>query len=135
MLTLSTYSTSFSFCSWCSWTKWGGWVNVSFYIFVFGVNQMEWEKEVSLGFSFVTPGFWEVLLPPIMNWYCRVFAVLWVFVVLCNVFKPVVVGFCSIRGLCYSDWWVWDLKKLAQFQGIEMSPGFFQDFLGGYIKP
>ena len=25
--------------------------------------------------------------------------------------------------------WVWDLRPLAQFQGSEMSPGLFQDFM------
>ena len=30
---------------------------------------------------------------------------------------------------------VWDLITLAQFQGCEMSPGLFQDFMDGYIKP
>ena len=28
-----------------------------------------------------------------------------------------------------------DLRTLAQFQGSEMSPGLFQDFMDGYIKP
>ena len=30
---------------------------------------------------------------------------------------------------------VCDLITLAQFQGCEMSPGLFQDFMDGYIKP
>ena len=30
---------------------------------------------------------------------------------------------------------MWDLITLAQFQGSEMSPGLFQDFMDGYIKP
>ena len=30
--------------------------------------------------------------------------------------------------------WVMDLIALAQFQGSEMSPGLFQDFMDGYIK-
>ena len=29
---------------------------------------------------------------------------------------------------------MWDLKTLAQFQGIEMSPGMFEDFMDGYKK-
>ena len=29
---------------------------------------------------------------------------------------------------------MWDLRTLAQFQGNEMSPGLFQDFLDGYIR-
>ena len=45
-----------------------------------------------------------------------------------------VVGFCSIGGWCYSEWWVWGLRTLAKFQGNEMSPGLFQDFMDGYIK-
>ena len=28
-----------------------------------------------------------------------------------------------------------DLMTLAQFQGSEMYPGSFQDFMEGYIKP
>ena len=35
---------------------------------------------------------------------------------------------------CYSGWWVWDLRTIAQFQGSEMSPGLFQDFMDWYIK-
>ena len=27
--------------------------------------------------------------------------------------KAMVVGFCSTGDLCYSDWWVWDLRILA----------------------
>ena len=30
---------------------------------------------------------------------------------------------------------MWDLITLAQFHGSEMSPGLFQDFMDGYIKP
>ena len=45
-----------------------------------------------------------------------------------------VVGFCSTWGWCYSGWWVWDLRILAQFQGNKMSPGLFQGFMDGYIK-
>ena len=30
---------------------------------------------------------------------------------------------------------MWDLITLAQFPGSEMSPGLFQDFTDGYIKP
>ena len=46
-----------------------------------------------------------------------------------------VVGFCSIGGWYYSGWWVCDLTTLAQFQESGMSPGLFQDFTDGYIKP
>ena len=45
-----------------------------------------------------------------------------------------VVTFCSIKGYCCSGWWVGNLKTLAQFQGSEMFPGLFQDFMDGYIK-
>ena len=31
--------------------------------------------------------------------------------------------------------WAWDVKRLVQFQASEMSPGLFQDFINGYIKP
>ena len=48
--------------------------------------------------------------------------------------KSIVVGFCSIGVWCYSGWWVWDLRTLAQFEGSKMSPGLFQDFMDGYIK-
>ena len=30
---------------------------------------------------------------------------------------------------------MWDLITLAYFQESEMSPGLFQDFMDGYIKP
>ena len=30
--------------------------------------------------------------------------------------KLIVVGFCSPGSWCYSGWWVWDLRTLAQFQ-------------------
>ena len=47
-----------------------------------------------------------------------------------------IVGFCSTGSLCYSEWWVWDLRTLAQFQESEMAiPGLFQDFMDGYVKP
>ena len=46
-----------------------------------------------------------------------------------------VVGFSSIGDWCYSEWCVWDLRTLAQFQGSEMSSGLFQDFMNGYVKP
>ena len=36
--------------------------NLKFYIFVFGVKQVEWGREVSPIFSFVTQGFWELFL-------------------------------------------------------------------------
>ena len=45
------------------------------------------------------------------------------------------VGFWSIGGWCYSEWWVWDLRKFAQFQGSEISLELLQDFMDGYIKP
>ena len=44
-----------------------------------------------------------------------------------------VAGFCSIGGWCYSGWWVWAFRTLTQFQGNEMSPGLFQNFMNGYI--
>ena len=46
-----------------------------------------------------------------------------------------VVGFCSIGGWCYSGWWVWDLRTLAQIQWSEIFPGLFQDLMDGYVKP
>ena len=49
--------------------------------------------------------------------------------------KPMLVGFCCIGSLYYSESWVWELRTLAQFQGSEMSPGLFQDFMDRYIKP
>ena len=49
--------------------------------------------------------------------------------------KPMVVGFCSIGGQCNSGRWVWDLRAIARFPGDEMSPGLFQNFMDGYIKP
>ena len=49
--------------------------------------------------------------------------------------NPMVVGFCSIAGLCYPEGWVWDLRPLAHFHKSDMSPGLFQDFMNGYIKP
>ena len=48
--------------------------------------------------------------------------------------KLTVVGFCSIGGWCYSGFWVWGLRTLAQFQGSEMFPGLFQDLKDWYIK-
>ena len=39
--------------------------------------------------------------------------------------KLMVVGFCCVRGWCYSEWWVWDLR--IQFQKSEVSLGLFQD--------
>ena len=47
--------------------------------------------------------------------------------------KPMVVGFSFYWRLIRL--WVWNLRTLAQFQGSEMSPGLFQDFMDGYIKP
>ena len=29
---------------------------------------------------------------------------------------------------------MWDLITLVQFQGSEMTPGLFQDFMDGYIR-
>ena len=49
--------------------------------------------------------------------------------------KLVVVGFYFIGGWGYSEWQVWDLIILVQFQRSEFFPGLFQDFLDGYIKP
>ena len=64
VLALSTKTMSFSFGSWSSWTKQGGWANLRFYLFVSGVNQMEWEREVSPKFPFVNPEVCEVPLRP-----------------------------------------------------------------------
>ena len=44
--------------------------------------------------------------------------------------RSMVVSFCFIGGLCYSH-----LITLAQFQGSAISPGIFQDFMDGYVKP
>ena len=49
-------------------------------------------------------------------------------------FGKCIVGFRSIGYWCYSGWWVWDLKTLAQFKGSEMSPELFQDFICMSIK-
>ena len=46
-----------------------------------------------------------------------------------------VVGFSSPGDWGCCGWCVWDLRTLAQFQGSEMFPGLFQDFMDGYIKP
>ena len=46
-----------------------------------------------------------------------------------------VVGSCFIWGWCYSEWWGSDLIIFAQFQGSEMSPALFEDFMDGYVKP
>ena len=44
--------------------------------------------------------------------------------------------FCSIGGLCYGLFMIVGFENsLPQFQGSEMSPGLFQDFMDGYIKP
>ena len=59
---LSTKYMSSFLGSWCSWRKQGGWVNLRFYLFVSAVNHTEWEREVSPRFSFVTSGFWGLLL-------------------------------------------------------------------------
>ena len=48
--------------------------------------------------------------------------------------KPMVIAFCPIGGLCYSECWVWDMRILGQFQGSEMSPGLFKNFMDGCIK-
>ena len=42
------------------------------------------------------------------------------------------VGFCSTEGWCYSGWWVWDLRTLAQFLGTEISSGLSQDIMDCY---
>ena len=43
--------------------------------------------------------------------------------------KPMVVVFCSIGVDATLG-----LRTLAQFQGSEMSPRLFQDFMDGYIR-
>ena len=45
-----------------------------------------------------------------------------------------VVGFRSIGDWSYSGWCVSDLRTHAQFQGLQMFPRLFQDFMDGYIK-
>ena len=50
-----------------------------------------------------------------------------------GIIKPVVVSFCSIEGWSYSGWWVWNLRTLSQFQGIEMSRWLFQNFIDEYV--
>ena len=45
-----------------------------------------------------------------------------------------VIGFCSIGGWCYYGFWVWGMRTISHFQGSEMSPGLFKDFIDGYIK-
>ena len=47
--------------------------------------------------------------------------------------ESIMVDFCSIEG-CYSGWWVWDLRKLTQFLGSEMSPGLFENFMDERMK-
>ena len=44
-------------------------------------------------------------------------------------------GFSSIEGQWYSGWCVWDLRKLAQFQGIKMWSELFQGFMDGFTRP
>ena len=48
--------------------------------------------------------------------------------------KPMGAGFSSTGGYCYCEGQVWDLRTLEQFQGIEMSPGLFQEFMDVYLK-
>ena len=43
--------------------------------------------------------------------------------------KPIVVGFCSVGVHATLG-----LRTFSQFQGSEMSPGLFQDFIDGYIE-
>ena len=84
----------FFFFSWCSWKKWGCRVNLSFYHFVSGINQVVWRREMSQRFPFVTSGVWELPLITItseVEWFS-----VW----------GVCVDFSSIGGLCYSEWWV-----------------------------
>ena len=109
-----------SFCFWCSWTEWEHWVNIRFYLFLSGVNQKgeggRWVQDF-----LVTPAFLQVSWCIQCVWsVCRWLSHWWLF-------------FCSVGGWCYSGWWVWDLRILAQFPGNEMSPGMFQDFMNGYI--
>ena len=46
--------------------------------------------------------------------------------------RSMVVGFCFIGVWCYTRVWVWNLIRLTQFQGSEMSPGLFQYFMDVY---
>ena len=124
------YQVSSSFGSWCGWTKQGGQVNLRFYLFVSGVNHIEWEREVSPRFPFVNPGIWELRLRPTacdVEWFsvCGMFADI----------KSKVVRFCFIGSWCYSEWWGWNLRIFAQFQVSEIFPELFQDFIDGHVKP
>ena len=58
---------SSSVCSWCSSTKWERWVNLRFYLFIFGINQVEQGREVIPRFPVVTPVVWELPLRPITS--------------------------------------------------------------------
>ena len=40
--------------------------------------------------------------------------------------KLMEVDFCSIGGWCYSEWWLWDLRTIAEFQENEMFQGYFK---------
>ena len=86
---------------------------------------MEWARDVSPRFPLVTPGVWELPFrsSDLVCMECL------------KMIKPMVVSFCSVGGWCYSGWLVWNLRALAKFQGSEMYPGLFQDFMNGYIKP
>ena len=76
-----------------------------------------WGTEESPRFFCVIPGVWELCSQSFRN------------LVLASVRR-----WCSIGGWCYSGWWVWDLRTLVQFQGSQMLPGLFKDFMDGYIK-
>ena len=93
---------SSSFGSWCSWTKQEGWLNIGFYLLVSGVNQVEWEREVS------HPRGWRASTQTYCKWGGIIQCVC-VFVKCLLTIKSMVVG-CFFVGWCYSEWWVWDLK-------------------------
>ena len=81
----------------------GCWVNLRFYLFASGVKQVEWEREVSPRFPFVTRGVWASTLTYREGggvitcvWsVCRWLSQWWL------------VFFIGVR--CYSERWVWDL--------------------------
>ena len=102
----------FFFLFWCTWTKLGLWVNLRFYFFVSGVDQVEWGREVSPKCPFVTSEFWELFLrlrPTASEvTYCSV----------CGVFVDYwAYGgwfFVLLGGWCYScDGWVYKTLPIS----------------------